>query len=128
MALENIVRRKKYPCANRQGRCLQLFSIEHITEHHAISLYGKTNCPFTINKNCKIAWSGFKSDLKEHTKAAHPGHFFESPSLRAVYVDGTVKLLSYFGEFFVKYQRIRDGKLYAVVLLIGSSSEASKYK
>ena len=124
-------------CKNRVTCCptcrakfseIRNLALEHIAEHHAACLYGKTKCPFTINKTCKTAWSGFKSDLKEHAKAAHPGRFFESPSFGAVYVDGIVSLLSYFGEFFVAYQRIRRGKLYCAVQLIGTSSEASKYK
>jgi hypothetical protein len=105
-----------------------LFSIEHFAEHQAVCVYAKIKCPFTINKTCKTAWNGFKSDLKEHAKVAHPGRFFESPSIRALYVDGIVSLLSYLGEFFVRYQRIRDGKFYCAVQLIGTSSEASKYK
>jgi len=128
VALEHIARSQKYPCANRQHGCLELFSIEHIAEHHTVCVYGKIKCPFILNKTCKSAWSGFKSDLKEHAKVAHPGCFFELPSIRGLYADGIVSLLSYFGEFFVRYQRKRNGKVYAVVLLIGSSSEASKYK
>ena len=128
VALENIARSEKYPCANRQRGCLEFLSMEHIADHHAACVYGKTKCPFTINKTCKSAWNGFKSDLKEHANAAHKDRFFESPSLRAVYVDGVVSLLSYFGEFFVTYQRIRHGKLYCAVQLIGTNSEASKYK
>jgi len=128
VALEDIARSQKYPCANRHGGCLELLSIEHIAKHHDVCVYGKIKCPFTVNETCKTAWNGFKSDLKEHAKAAHPGRFFESPSIRALYLDGIVSLLSYFGEFFVRYQRIRDGKFYCAVQLIGTSSEASKYK
>ena len=128
VSLEHIARTQKYPCTNRQGGCLELLSIEHIADHHTACVYGKIKCPFTINKTCKTAWNGFKSDLKEHAKAAHPRRFFESPLYRAVYVDGIVSLLSYFGEFFVTYQRIRRGKFYCAVQLIGTSSEASKYK
>jgi len=36
--------------------------------------------------------------------------------------------VSYFGEIFVYYKKKRDGRYYAAVQLIGTSSEASKYK
>jgi len=128
VALENIARSQKYPCANRESGCLELLSIEHIAEHQAVCVYVKMKCPFTINETCKTTWNGFKSDLKEHAKAAHPSRFFESSSIRALYVDGIVSLLYYSGEFFVRYQRIRDGRLYCAVQLVGTNSEASKYK
>jgi E3 ubiquitin-protein ligase SIAH1 len=129
LALENIARRQKYPCPNRKSGCLDLFSIEHIAEHHAVCGYWKMNCPFfKTNLNC--SWQGFKSDLKEHTKAEHPEFMFERSELffSSRYDDRVLVLLSYFGELFVYYQRIRDGKLYGAVQLIGTSSEASKYK
>jgi predicted small metal-binding protein len=127
MALENIARRQKYPCANRQSGCLELFSIEHIADHQAVCVYGGIKCPFHTNWNC--SWNGFKSDLKEHAKAAHPECYFEESTLRSsLFCDRILTVLSCFGEFFVHYKRIVDGKLYCAVQLIGTSSEASKYK
>ena len=127
LALESIARSQKYPCANRQSGCLELLSSEHIAEHHAVCLYRKIKCPFLLNWNC--SWNGFKSDLKEHAKASHPGCFFEQSTLRSsVFWDRILTVLSCFGELFVHYKRIVDGKLYCAVQLIGTSSEASKYK
>jgi hypothetical protein len=127
VALENIARIQKYPCANRQSGCLELFSIEHINEHQADCVYGEIKCPFKFN--CSCTWNGLKSDLKEHAKVAHKAYFFESPSIHSSLFEGTfVKLLSCFGELFVEYEGVRDGKLYCAVQLIGTSSEASKYK
>jgi hypothetical protein len=40
----------------------------------------------------------------------------------------TVAIVSCFGDLFTYYQEKRDGRLYAAVQLIGTSSEASKYK
>jgi E3 ubiquitin-protein ligase SIAH1 len=127
LALENIARRQEYPCANRRSGCLELFSIEHIAEHHTLCVYGKIKCPFHINWNC--SWKGFKSDLKEHAKAAHPECYFEETTLRSsLFCDRILTVLSCFGELFVHYKRIQDGRLYCAVQLIGTSSEASKYK
>jgi hypothetical protein len=77
--------------------------------------------------NC--AWNGLKSDLKEHAKAAHPKAFFELSVLRAgTFGDRIVSLISCLGHLFVHYKRIRDGRMYCAVQLIGTCSEASKYK
>ena len=125
--LENIVRRQKYPCDNREKGCLELLSIEHIAEHQAGCEYGTIKCPFHVNWNC--SWKGFKSDLKEHAKTEHTGCFFEEPTLHSsLFWDRILTVLSCFGELFVHYKRIQDGRLYCAVQLIGTSSEASKYK
>jgi hypothetical protein len=125
--LENIIRRQKYPCVNRQSGCLELFSIEHINEHNAVCIYGKIKCPFDLAENC--SWNGFKNDFKEHVTAAHSGTFFENSELYStLFEDKILTVLSCFGELFVHYKRIVDGKLYCAAQLIGTSSEASKYK
>jgi E3 ubiquitin-protein ligase SIAH1 len=126
VTLENIARRQKYPCPNRKSGCLDLLSIGHIAEHHAVCGYEKMNCPLQMTKNC--SWKGFKSDMKEHVKAAHSEGFFEKSTLRSFQYVDIMMLISCFDELFVYYQQIRDGKLYCVVQLIGTSSEASKYK
>ena len=127
VVLENIARSQNYPCANRQRGCLELFSTEHIAEHQAVCVYGKIKCPFKLNMNC--SWDGFKNGLKEHAKAAHTAYLFELSSFRSsLFEDRIMKLFSCFGELFVQYKRIRDGRLYCAVQLIGTSSEASKYK
>ena len=127
LGLENIARILNYPCVNRQSGCLELFSIEHIAEHHAVCVYGKIKCPFKLNKNC--SWDGFKSGLKEHAKVAHPAWFIQNSTLRSdTFENESLRLVSCFGELFVYYQRIVDGRLYCAVQLIGTSSEASKYK
>jgi hypothetical protein len=125
VVLENIARRQKYPCANRKSGCHELLSIEHIADHQAVCEYGKINCPFKTCDNC--TWKGFKSEMKEHAKAAHKNCFYEcSTFISSRYKDG-ILLLFFFDELFVYHQRIRDGRLCCAVQLIGTSSEASKY-
>jgi hypothetical protein len=126
VALENIVRRQKYPCANRQNGCLELFSIEHIAKHNAVCVYGKIKCPLHSFKNC--SWNGLKNDLKEHVKAAHPEALDEGPTFIDPYLSNCMGLVSCLGELFTYYKNIRDGRYYAAVQLIGTDSEASKYK
>jgi hypothetical protein len=126
LALENIARRLKYPCANRQNGCLELFSIEHIAKHHAGCVYGIIKCPLHLYKAC--SWKGLKNEIKKHAKAAHPGCFLEQSSFHSPHISGGLAVISCFGELFTYYLQKRDGRYYGAVQLIGTSSEASKYK
>jgi E3 ubiquitin-protein ligase SIAH1 len=126
VALENIARRLKYPCANRQSGCLELFSIEHIAEHHTVCVYGNMKCPFQMTGKC--SWKGLKNDLKEHAKAKHPNNFHECPVLRSSGLSDALEFVSCFGDLFTFCRQRKDGRLYCAVKLIGTSSEASKYK
>ena len=126
VALENIVRRHKYPCANRQNGCLELFSIEHIAKHHAVCVYGKIKCPLNLRKTC--SWNGFKNDLKEHVKATHPVFYLETPNVSPPYLNWALAVIFYFGELFIYYSQKKNGIFRSAVQLIGTSSEASKYK
>jgi hypothetical protein len=126
MILENIARRQKYPCANKQMGCHDLLSIEHIAEHNDVCVYGKIKCPLHLDKTC--SWNGLKNDLKEHAKAAHPKHFVEASTLHYPHSGLGVGIIFCFGELFTYLQRMKVGRLYGAVQLIGPSSEASKYK
>jgi len=126
LVLENIVRSQKYPCANRRSGCLELFSVEHIAKHHTVCLYGKLQCPWHLYKRC--SWNGLKNDLKEHLEAAHSKHVIERSTFPCPAVGNALGVVSYFGELFTFNQQKKDGRYYAAVQLIGTSSEASKYK
>jgi len=126
VALENIARRLKYPCANRQSGCLDKFSIEHIAEHHAVCVYGKVKCPLHLYETCP--WNGLKNDLMEHAKTEHPDYVLEQSSIHFPYLSGALAVLSCFEELFTCYLQYREGRYYGAVQLIGPSSEASKYK
>jgi hypothetical protein len=126
VSLENIARRLKYPCVYRKNGCLELFSIEQIAEHQAGCVYGKIKCPFHLFNDC--SWSGLKNDLKEHAKAAHPKHIGENTKFYTPHMLNSLFIISCFGELFTYYKQKRDGRHYCAVQLIGTSSEASKYK
>ena len=124
--LENIVTRQKYPCVNKKNGCLESFYIEHIAKHQAGCVYGNIKCPLHLLKMC--SWSGFKSNLKEHAKAEHPRRFLEGSTLRSPGFLTSLTVISCFGELFTYYKQKKEGRYYAAVQLIGTSSETSKYK
>ena len=131
VVLENIVRSQKYPCANRRSGCLELFSIEHIGKHQAGCVYGIIKCPLHLLKKC--SWKSLKNDLKGHAKAAHPeyiwaGSTFNIEHTKFTNLSESVLILSSSGELFMYHQKMKNGRFCAAVQLIGTSSEASKYK
>jgi len=126
VALENIVRSQKYPCVNWQSGCYDLQSIEHIAEHIAVCAYGNIKCPMYLDKTC--SWNGLKNNLKEHAKAAHPKYFLEASTFHFASYRQCLAIISCFGELFTSFQLMKNGRLYGAVQLIGTSSEASKYK
>jgi hypothetical protein len=126
LVLENIARRLKYTCATRQRGFLELFSVEHIAKHQAGCVYGKIKCPVHLLNEC--SWKGLKNDLKGHAKAAHPKYFLDVSAFISSNLSVDVGIVSCFGELFMCYQKINDGRLCCAVQLIGTSSEASKYK
>jgi len=103
-----------------------LFSIEHIAKHQGDCVYGKIKCPMHLFKKC--SWNGLKNDFKEHAKAAHPTAFLEKSSVHDPHLSKSWGVVSYFGELFTYYKQTRGGRLYCAVQLIGTRSEASKYK
>ena len=126
VALENIAIRQKYPCANRESGCLDLLSVENIAKHQAACLYGKIKCPFHLVEFCP--WKGLKNDLKEHAKAAHKKHVWEGSGFISPHYTWSFWMLFCFDDLFMYHFKKRDGGYYAAVQLIGTSSEASKYK
>ena len=125
-AVENIVRKLKFPCVNRQNGCFDMLSIDHIAEHHAVCVYIKIKCPFHLFETC--SWNGLKKDFKRHAKEAHPHYVLEVSSFHSPHLPETLVLLSCFGELFTHYLQKHDGRYYAAVQMMGASSEASKYK
>jgi len=127
VALENIARCQKYPCDNRQSGCLDLFSNEDIAQHLLGCVYREFDCPLQLYGKCSSKC--MKSDMMNHLEKEHPGSFMETSTLSSVlFQDKGVSVLFCFGELFVHRQHERNGKFYCAVQLIGTSSEASKYK
>jgi E3 ubiquitin-protein ligase SIAH1 len=126
LAVENIARSQKYPCANRQRGCIELFSIEHIAKHQTLCVYGKIKCPLHLFRKC--SWKGQKNDLKEHVKTTHSNFYRETPIFTDPHLAISTMVVFYFGKIFTYYKDKRNGRCYAAVQLIGTSNEASKYK
>ena len=126
VALENIARTLKYPCANRQSGCRELLSIEHYAKHQDVCVYRKIKCPLHLFLTC--SWNGLKNDLKAHAEAAHPFYFFHGSTFHFKLLSESLAVVYCFGQLFTCCVQKKDGRYYSAVQLIGTSNEASKYK
>jgi hypothetical protein len=126
VALENIIRKQEFPCANRQSGCLELLSIEHIAEHRGVCVYETIICPCHLFNLC--SWNGLKNNLKEHAKEAHSKITVNEPTFLSSALSSAVAFVSHFGELFMYHKRKKDGRYYCAVQLMGTRSEAAKYK
>jgi hypothetical protein len=79
-----------------------------------------------MTENC--SWNGLTSDFKKHAKAKHQDNYHKSPVLFSANLSDVVVILSCHGNLFTFCRKLKDGRLYCYVQLIGTSSEASKYK
>jgi hypothetical protein len=67
--------------------------------------------------------------MMNHLERQHPRIVMKTSTLSSVlFQDKNVRVLFCFGELFVHRQQKRDGRYYGAVQMIGTSSEASKYK
>jgi len=78
VALEIIARKLKYPCANRQSGCLELFSIEHVAKHNAVYT-GKLNvrCIYArsvLGTALKTIWRNMQKQHIQNTSGRYQ-HF-----------------------------------------------------
>jgi hypothetical protein len=76
----------------------------------------------------KCSWKGLKNDLEKHASAKHPHNFLGTSVLQFIYSLNCLVILSCYGNLFTFYRKFKDGRLCCAVQLIGTSSEASKYK
>jgi E3 ubiquitin-protein ligase SIAH1 len=128
VALEKIARRLQYPCTNRDRGCTLTFPIDLLYDHQVICKHGQIQCP--INKvQVACPWKGKLSDLKEHVRDAHREYFSDTADFNARTVaEAAASIIFCFGGVFLYYKRIKNGRFYCVIQLIGSHAEASKYK
>jgi hypothetical protein len=89
-------------------------------------MYEEIRCPFHMTENC--SWNGFKIYLKKHAEEKHPDNFHKSPVLFSAKLSDVVVFLSCFGSLFTFCRKMKNGRLYCSVQLIGTRREASQYK
>jgi hypothetical protein len=140
LALEALARQAMYPCKYRCYGCTETFSHDKIVGHQATCQYIPQVCPVAKLAIGKCSWTGSYKDIKGHLKENHLEECCE-------YIEGDFKficnlpfystvssnmklfcfLFAYNEVFFFLLER-RDPILYAVLLCVGPSGNAAKYK
>jgi hypothetical protein len=71
---------------------------------------------------------GLIRDLEKHATAAHSVQIFKDATFLSSLLQSEVALVSCFGKVFLYYKKVRDGRCYCAVQLIGPSRQASKFR
>jgi hypothetical protein len=86
----------------------------------------KVKCPGHLIGGC--SWNGLKNNLMEHVKSKHYYNIHHEPKFGSPNLTSYVLIVPHFGELFTYYKQKKDGRYYCAVQLIGTNSQASKYK
>ena len=142
LALEDLARQVMYPCKYRSNGCTENFNLDKIVVHEATCRYIPQVCPVAKLGIGICSWSGSYNDIKAHLEE---NHFEEC----CEYVEGDCKftfrlagdmiyprfLFAYNEIFFFLFQQkderfkcVLEKMFSAVLLYIGPSENASKYK
>jgi hypothetical protein len=68
------------------------------------------------------------SELKMHVKDSHEEYYKDTPCVRSYNVGNAEAVRFILDETFIYYKRVRDGKWFYVVQLVGTKEEALHYK
>jgi len=76
----------------------------------------------------RCSWKGFISEFKTHVRDSHKDYCKNTPYVRSYNVGNAEAVRFILKETFLYYKRMKEGKCFSVVQLVGSKEEASKYK
>jgi len=133
LALEDLAGQVMYPCKYRSYGCTETFNHDKIAGHQATCRYSPQVCPVAKLAIGNCSWTGSYSDIKGHLQENHPEVCCE-------YVEGDFKYIYQFSymkffRFIFAYNEIffslfltKNSIFYAVLLYVGPSENAAKYK
>ena len=134
LAVEDLARQVMYPCKYRSYGCTENFSHDKTAGHQATCRYSPQVCPVAKLAFGNCSWTGSYNDIKGHLKENHLEECCE-------YVEGDFKFLykltnymkwfcfifAYNETFFSLFKATSD-TFYVVLLYIGPSENAAKFK
>jgi E3 ubiquitin-protein ligase SIAH1 len=128
VTLERIARRQMYPCVNRDKGCSHVLSMDLIADHQAVCRYGPMKCPMNKFSSVKCSWKGLLSEFKTHVTESHEDYYKDSPYIKSHNVGNAEAVRFIMNETFLCCKRIKEGKWFCVVQMVGTREEASKYR
>lgn len=133
VTLEEIAKTTMYPCKNRAGGCLQIFSMDNRDDHETECLYKNEKCPFTKISKDSCPWTGNVSSTGNHVRQDHSSETRSVTGLFKLRLE-TLCASKYFreavfamGELFFIFWEIKDCNIYFAVFHIGPESDAEKF-
>jgi len=133
LALEDLAGQMMYPCKYRSNGCTETFNHDKNVGHQASCRYSPRVCPVAKLAIGNCSWTGSYNDMKGHLQENHLQVCCE-------YVEGDFKYIYKFSgmkyfRFIFAYNEIfcslfleKDDIFYAVLLYVGPSENAAKYK
>ena len=134
VALEHLARDVKYPCSYQKYGCEEFLVHDTVREHQHICHYRPQTCPVSKMSSVQCSWAGTYNDIKIHLMEQHRGCCYEYIE-RKFRVVKNIKprrsvsdFIFVFNEVFCLRFHANIHTLYAVLLYVGPSENAAKYK
>ena len=134
VTLEPLATVMKYPCSYRKYGCEEFFVHDMFREHQHRCHYRSQTCLVSKVSNVQCSWAGIYDDIKKHLKEHHPRECYEYVEEKFISMmtifPGMIlsQFVFVFNEVFFLIFHVNIHTLYAVMLYVGPSENAAKYK
>ena len=142
LALEGLARQVMYPCKYQSYGCTEISEHDNIVGHQATCRYNQQVCPVAKLAVGTCSWTGSYNDIMGHLQENHLEvccEYVEGEVQFMYNVTGDMKffcfIFAYNDVFFFLFQEKDAGGydapynvFYAVLVNVGSSENAAKYK
>ena len=129
LSLENITQGLKCTCINHQKGCSAVLSLELIKEHEVICPHGIHECLMNKFPGVHCNWKGHISEFEKHVSQVGSGHVrIKKSQFPSSANCARERVIFTLGEIFLYYKQKQGSKWYFIIMLVGTKSQASKFK
>jgi len=134
VALEMLATGVNYPCSYRKYGCEEFFFLDTVREHQNRCHYRPQTCPVSKLSNERCSWNGTYNGIKKHLMEQHLGICYKNIEGKFRVLRNIKPCMSVFDFVFVLNEvfclrfEANIHKCYAVLLYVGPSENAAKYK
>ena len=127
-AFENLVKGLQFTCKNQGQGCKEILTLEHIADHESICPFVVHECPLNrFERGC--AWRGYFREFVAHVENFHKDvKIWRQPCFISRTTGKLKTVIECFGELFLYFKIMENGKWNFVVMILGSKKQASCYK
>jgi len=133
LALEHVAGQVMYPCKYRSYGCTETFNHDKTVGHQATCRYSPQKCPVAKLAIGNCSWTGSYNDIKGHLQENHLEGCCEhvEGDFKYIYKFCCMKFFRFifaYNEIFCSLFLGKRSIFYAVLLYVGPSENAAKYK